>query len=196
MVGTVTLVLGIDPGTSGALAVYDTTTRRLVGPVQDVPIWYQSVGKRKRKRIDALAIADMFDTYELMGVGLIVIEAVGGRGGQSAVSGFAFGYTVGVLYMAGVYSGIIMDSVPPQLWKQILNVPGKSKADDSAILARADELFPDDRAQFRGPGGGKRIDRCEAAMIAKFGGDHMLPTLNPLPDVELRLARASMDTGA
>lgn len=191
-----TLVLGIDPGSQGAFAVYDTTTRRLVGPVVDTPVWYQTVGKRKRPRIDAMAIADMFDTYDLMGVSLVVMEAVGGRTGQSASAGFAFGYGVGITYMSAFYSGIVIETVPPQTWKQVLNVPGKSKADDSAILARADELFPDDRAAFKGPKGGKKLDRAEAAMIAKYGGDHILMTLDPKADVENRLAYANADTGA
>ena len=191
-----TLVLGIDPGTSGALAVYDTQTRALVGEVYDMPIWYQTVGKRKRKRVDALAIADLMDEFEVMGCELIVMEAVGGRGGESGSAAFAFGYGVGILYMAAFYSGIVLETVPPQTWKQILNVPGKSKADDSAIMARANELFPKDRDKFKGPRGGTKLDRAEAAMIAKFGGDVILDTLNPQKDVELRIAYANADTGA
>ncbi len=191
-----TLVLGIDPGASGALAVYDTETRSLVGDVVDIPIWHQTVGKRKRKRIDPLAIADLFDTYELMGVELCVMEAVGGRKSQNAAHAFTFGYGVGVLYMAAFYSAVVIETVPPQTWKQLLRVPGKARADDSAILARADELFPNDRHQFRGERGGKRIDRAEAAMIAKFGGDHILSTMQPKPDVEARLANRLADTGA
>lgn len=191
-----TLILGIDPGTKGAFAVYDTTTRRLVGEVQDVPIWYQTVGKRKRPRIDALAVADMMDTYELMGVELIVLESVAGRGGQSAVAGFAFGYTVGVIYMACMYTGIAVDHVPPQTWKALMNVPGKGKADDSAIMIRADEMFPEDRNQFRGMRGGKRVDRAEAAMIAKYGGDMVLPGLKAQSDMDVRAAYRNVDTGA
>ena len=191
-----TLVLGIDPGSSGAMAVYDTQSRSLVGKVYDMPIWWQTVGKRKRKRIDAMAIADLMDEFEVMGVELIVMEAVGGRGGESGSGSFAFGYGVGVLYMAAFYSGIVIESVPPQTWKQILNVPGKSKADDSAIIARANELFPNDRDKFKGPKGGKKLDRAEAAMIAKFGGDVILDTLNPQKDVELRIAYANAATGA
>lgn len=191
-----TLVLGIDPGSSGAFAVYDTQSRSLVGEVYDTPIWYQTVGKRKRKRVDALAIADLFDEFEVMGVELVVMEAVGGRKAQNAAHAFTFGYGVGIIYMAAFYSGIVIETVPPQTWKQVLQVPGKSKADDSAIMARADELFPKDRAKFRGVKGGKRIDRAEAAMIAKFGGDVILQTLDPNADVELRLAYANADTGA
>ncbi len=191
-----TLVLGIDPGSSGAFAVYDTESRALVGEVYDTPVWYQTVGKRKRKRVDALAIADMFDEFEVMGVELVVMEAVGGRKAQNVAHAFTFGYGVGIIYMAAFYSGIVIETVPPQTWKQVLQVPGKSKADDSAIMARADELFPQDRAKFRGVRGGKNIDRAEAAMIAKFGGDTILQTLNPKADVELRLAYANADTGA
>jgi len=33
-------------------------------------------------------------------------------------------------------------------------------------------------------------------MIAKFGGDVILDTLNPQKDVELRIAYANADTGA
>jgi hypothetical protein len=191
-----TLVLGIDPGSSGAFAVYDTDTRALVGDVHDVPVWFQTVGKRKRKRVDALAIADLLDEFEVMGVELIVMEAVGGRKAQNAAHAFTFGYGVGIIYMACFYSGIVIETVPPQTWKQVLSVPGKSKADDSAIMARADELFPHDRQKFRGERGGKRIDRAEAAMIAKFGGDTILATLDPGADVEMRLAYANADTGA
>lgn len=189
-----TLVLGIDPGTSGAFAVYDTVSRGLVGPVYDTPIWWQTVGKRKRKRVDALAIADLFDEFELMGVELVCMEAVGGRKAQNAAHAFTFGYGVGIIYMAAFYSGIVIETVPPQTWKQLLNVPGKSKADDSAIMARADELFPNDRDKFRGERGGKRVDRAEAAMIAKFGGDKVLPTFNPKSSIA-ELYKAA-DTGA
>ena len=133
-----TLILGVDPGAGGAFAVYDSDTRKLLG-IDDMPIWYQAVGKRKRKRVDALALADMFDLYEIMGVELVVMEAVGGRTGQSASAGFVFGYGVGLIYMAALYSRIVIETVPPGTWKKVMNVPGKSKADDSAIIARADE---------------------------------------------------------
>lgn len=189
-----TLVLGIDPGSGGAFAVYDTQTRSLVGPIKDVPIWYQQVGKRRRPRIDALGVADLLETYELMGVGFIIMEAVGGHRGQNTAHAFTFGYGVGIVYMACFYSGIPFDTVPPQTWKQVLRVPGKSKADDTAIIARADELLPDSRRLWRGPKGGRLVDRAEAAMIAKYGGDEALSSLSPSEKIRERLKQA--DTGA
>lgn len=189
------LILGVDPGANGAFAVYNTDTRRIVS-IDDMPSWFQSVGKKKRKRVDALALADMFDTYELMGVELVVMEAVGGRPGQSASAGFVFGYGVGLIYMAALYSRIVIETVPPSTWKKLLNVPGKAQGGDDDIMNRADELFPQDRHLFRGDRGGKKIDRAEAAMMAKFGADHVWHTLGQTNDVELRLAYQRADTGA
>ncbi len=189
-----TVILGIDPGAHGALALYDTTTLRLASPVQDMPTWFQQIGKTKRLRIDAIAIADLFEMYPLLGVELIVMEAVGGYGKQPGSAGFVFGYGVGMIYMAAVYSRIPIETVPPAIWKKQMNVPGKAKADDTAILARANELFPVDRDQFKGVRGGPKIDRAEAAMIAKYGGDYLYPHLKPGVDAET--AARNADTGA
>lgn len=187
-------VLGIDPGSKGAFAVYDNDTRDLVHDVLDMPVWYQVVGKRKRPRLDGVAIAEMFELFDLLSIELIVIEAVGGRPRESPTHAFTFGYGVGMLYMAAIYSGHPLETVPPAAWKQTLKVPGKGKADDTAILARADELFPERRDQFRGPRDGAKVDRAEAAMIAKYGGDFILREgLSTAPLAELY---RSADTGA
>lgn len=190
-----TLILGVDPGASGAFAVYDNIAQRIIS-IEDMPVWYQTVGKKKRKRVDALALADMFDTYEMMGVELVVMEAVGGRPRQSASAAFVFGYGVGLIYMAALYSKIVIETVPPAAWKKLLNVPGKQNGSDDDILARADELFPHDRHLWRGERGGKKVDRAEASMLARFGADHVWHTLGQFNDAELRLAYQNADTGA
>lgn len=190
-----TLILGVDPGASGAFAIYDTESRRIVS-MEDMPVWYQTIGKRKRKRVDGLALADQFETYAMMGVELVVMEAVGGRPRQSASAAFVFGYGIGLIYMAALYSKIVIETVPPAAWKKLMNVPGKQNGSDDDILARADELFPEDRALFRGDRGGKKIDRAEAAMMAKFGAEHVWHTIGQFTDSELRLAYQNADTGA
>lgn len=189
------LVLGIDPGGDGAFALYNSITRTVVGEIRDMPLWFQTVGRRKRKRVDALAIRSLFETYKLMGVDLVVMEAVGGRTGQGAAAGFAFGYGVGMIYMAVMYAGIPLDTVQPATWKAHLKVPGKAAADDSAIYLRACELLPDAQSQFLGPKGGKKIDRAEAALIAKFGGDVVLNNFGNVKDLELEITYRNADTG-
>lgn len=184
-----TLVLGIDPGASGAMAVYDTEAKRLVSVI-DMPTWTMTVGKRKRNRIDSIALAEEFDTFCMMGVELLVIEAVGGRPRQSASAGFVFGYGVGLIMMASMYSKITIETVPPLKWKKMMGVPGKSaKGADDDIMGRASQLFPHDYSKFRTERGGKRVDRAEAAMLAKFGGDFVLRTMtNERSDAEFKMA--------
>lgn len=197
-------IAGIDPGSNGAVAIYCTETKRIIG-VHDLPFWYMTVGKAKRKRVDPVALMELFDLILMLGVELVVLEAVGGRPKQSASSGFVFGYTVGLIYMACMYNKLMVETVPPQRWKKLLNVPGKQggktpadkKKAEGEIVQRATELFPHDRSFFRGPNGGFKMDRADAAMLAKFGGDYVVPTLEPAQgDVEMALAYRKADTGA
>lgn len=182
-----TLILGIDPGANGAFVLYETDTRSIVDH-QSMPVWYQQVGKTKRKRVDAIALAEMFETYQMLSVDLIVMEAVGGYGKQPGSAGFVFGFSVGLVYMCTVYSQIPIETVAPHTWKAFMRVPGKMKADDSAIIQRANELFPAYRSVFTGPRGGNRVDVAEAAMLAMFGGDHILRSGATTKDVAGELA--------
>lgn len=193
------LVVGIDPGHSGAFATYDSDTQRLVG-IQDMPTWFQVVGKKKRPRIDALALAEMFDTFELIGVRMVVIEAVGGRPAQSASAAYVFGYGVGLIYMCSIMTRVPIETTPPTTWKKLMNIQGKGKADDSAIMQRANELFPDDRHMFHKEGSRANtkpsVDRAEAAMLAKFGGDNLLRRVKDHEDVENKLTYRNAETQA
>lgn len=209
-----TLVMGIDPGNNGALCTVDSLTGAIVS-MENMPAWFMAVGKSKsRKRIDAVALADTMNyAKHVLGVELVVIEAVGGRPGQGASAGFTFGYGVGLLYMACIIERLPIETVPPATWKKLMRLPGKArkkkdstepevsaKDADAAIIQRADELFPDDRNLWRGPRGGFLMDRAEAALLAKFGCDHVLRTVGTSvrygTDAETRLAYRNADTGA
>jgi len=189
-----TLVLGVDPGNSGAFATYDSVSKRVVD-VQDMPVWYQVIGKKKRPRLDTVALADMFEVYEMMGVELMVLEAVGGRPQQGAGAAFVFGYGVGCIYATATIFRIPVETVPPASWKALMRVPGKGLADDTAIMQRANEMFPLDRDMFTGPKGGKMVDRAEAAMLARFGAEHVLQ-IKGARDIQNLLTYRNADTGA
>lgn len=189
-----TFIAGIDPGTSGAVAVYSTESKGIVS-MEDLPTWFETVGKKKRKRIDRIALMDMFEGLQMLGVELVVIEAVAARPRQSGM--FAFGYGVGLLHMSVMYSKIMLETVPPSNWKKLLNVKGKSQGGDDDIIQRADELFPHDRHHWRGPKNGLLVDRAEAAMLAKFGGDHVWPSMQPVTtDDQLKQMYYKAETGA
>lgn len=198
------LVAGIDPGTNGALAIYDTNTRGLLSVV-DLPTWNQTVGKKKRKRIDVVGLMELYDELHMLGVELIVIEAVGGRPRQSASAAFVFGYVVGLLMAMAMDRGLMVETVPPQNWKKIMRVPGKAGGKDKtnaekklaqeAIVQRANEMFPADRDMFKTERGAMRMDRAEAAMLAKFGGDYVMERQQG-GDIELKMVYRNAETGA
>lgn len=176
------VVIGIDPGVSGAIALYDTSTQKIVA-IYDIPNWNVVVAKKKRKRVDIVQLRQAFGFIKAFNPALVVIEAVGGRPGQSASAGYVFGYTVGLLSMACMYEKLYVETIPPTVWKKVLKVEGKKgkmkKVADTSIVNRAEQLFVSQEGLFRNARGTLLVDRAEAAMLAKFGGDYVLPTLSP-----------------
>ena len=200
-------VIGVDPGGSGALAHYDITNNTL--DVEDIPTWNMAVGQKVRKRIDGVGLLEYFEMKKMMGVQLVMIEAVGGRPKQSASSGYVFGFGVGLIYMACIATRLPIETVPPQTWKKMMRVPGKGKRaaakegrtlkqTEGMIVQRADELFPSYSSLWRGPRGGYRLDRAEAAILARYAGDYALRSTNAIriQDAEWQMVYRGADTGA
>lgn len=193
-------VVGIDPGNSGALAVYDPHAK-LITEVIDMPVFYMTVNNKKRKRVDAVGIITWLEMQKMLGAELVLIEAIGGRPKQGASAAFVLGYGVGLIYMACVALRLPIETVPPQVWKKMMRVPGKKDAEgkkqaeyNGMIVNRADELMPDCRDLFRGPKGGLLVDRAEACLLAKYAGDHALrlPT-RPFLAVDTEMAYKYVD---
>ena len=169
-------VLGIDPGGSGALALYSLPVRgkgdALFVPATleawDMPVNEITVGGSKRKRIDVAGVNELLDEICLLGdPDRIVIEQVGGMPGQA--SGFAFGFGVGALHAVLIMRKLVFETVTPTKWKKEVKAP----KDKKEAVARAEELFPSHRALFRDTTktakGALRPDRAEAALLAFYG---------------------------
>ena len=170
-------VIGVDPGLGGALAYYDKALDYL--DIVDMPAYMTTISKKKRKRIDAVDLLRYFEEKALSSVDLVVIEAVGGRPKQSASAGFVFGYTVGLIMMAAITTRIPIQTVDSAVWKRMMKVRGGKFADENAIMERADDWMPRHRDKWRGPQGGRRLDRAEAAMIAYYGETYCLDRGRP-----------------
>lgn len=191
-----TYVIGIDPGLSGALASYndyggDTPHIEII----DMPVYEMQVGKTKRARLDAPAIRDYFEMAKLLGCELALFEGVGGRPRQSAPAAFVFGYSTGQLYQQCVASRIPVETVNAGSWKATLKVTGKkSNNSGDEIVKRADELLPMHSHLWRGPQGGLKIDRAEAAMLALYAARYAVKAIRP--DADVRIAYRYKDLGA
>lgn len=193
-------VIGVDPGSDGALAVYDYAAQKIIH-IQDMPIFNMTINKKTRKRIDGVGVLEFLATWQMAGCKLVMIEAVGGRPRQGASAAFVFGYGLGIIYQSCVALRLPIETVAPSVWKRLMRVPGKAEKGDKKtkefngmIVNRADELMPEARdlfrsAKMRNGQYALKVDRAEAAMLAKYCGDYQLriPT-RPFLAVDTALA--------
>ena len=151
------MILGIDPGLSGAIAFYDTSNESVV--VIDMPtIEVTRNGKNKREVSPAL-IADA-----VAGKGIVqaFVERVSAMPGQGVSSMFSFGRSVGVIEGVLAAYEIPVTLVTPQAWMKAMGV----RAGKDGSRERAMQLFP----QYADLFSRKKDDgRSDAVLIAKYG---------------------------
>lgn len=139
----VTLIVGIDPGLTGALALLEDGELVLC---QDVPTAEVETRSTKRRHRDYV-VASMVDLLATLDPArsMVVIERVGampsmvdGRPRNSSVANFRLGVGLGI--WQGIAAGLRLPVswVYPQTWRRGLAVPpGKDGS-----LVRARELYP------------------------------------------------------
>lgn len=133
------IVLGIDPGKTGALCAMEDG--RIVELI-DMP--------------DEHGLRAYFGPYGRYS-DKVFVEKVGGLPGQSAPRAFGFGFHCGL-----IHAWAMPNYVTPQRWKADLVVP----RDKKLAQARATELMP---AQAHRWPLAKHHGRAEAALIALWG---------------------------
>ena len=150
------IVVGIDPGLGGAIALYDRIAEELVS-VEDMPT-FETV--RGRRLVDAYALAGMLRQTTPQ---LVVVELVASRPKQGVASSFNFGVSAGKV--EGVCAGLMfpISYVTPMSWKKSVGIPAGS--DKQVSRARASQLFGNDKFWPLK----KHDGRAEAALLAKYG---------------------------
>lgn len=155
------IALGVDPGLSGALAVFDDEARTL--EVFDTPTLTLARNGKNKREVDHYALARIID--DLTGRhrdAHAFVEQVGAMPEQGVSSVFAFGKSYGVIIGVLAAHFVPITFVNPRVWKRALKVPA---AKDGA-RAMASALFP------RHSGLWARVKddgRAEASMIALHG---------------------------
>jgi hypothetical protein len=155
MTGAAQMILGIDPGKTGALALYDQPSGAL--EVVDVPL----LDIRGKGVVDHYALARFIDLWA-PSIKTVWLELVGTRPGEGAVGAFDFGRTYGMLLGVCAASFLPIELVTPAKWKAALQVKGDkdvSRQRASALLPRHAGLWPLK----------KHDGRAEAALIAYYG---------------------------
>lgn len=148
------ILCGIDPGLSGALAIFNPIKGTLV--LIDMPTVEVAVGKSKKRRLSEPMLAELLRPH---GVEHAALEQVGAMPGQGVSSMFQFGLSYGAI--RGVLAGLRIPTtnVTPQKWQRDLKVT-KGKEGNRQ---RAAELFPAYAASFSRV---KDDGRADAALLA------------------------------
>jgi Holliday junction resolvasome RuvABC endonuclease subunit len=137
------IVLGIDPGASGGLALLRQDGGGGIHvldcvkvPPSDVDLWRW--------------FADLSDSHY---ADLAVLEKVHAMPGQGVSSTFRFGQSYGSLRMAVIAAGIPLEEVTPRKWQPavgVSSVKGEAKTQHkNRLKARAQELYRGRRSHTR-----------------------------------------------
>ena len=155
-----TWVLGIDPGVTGAFAVFrpDGTLHEVL----DMPIIQVKVGDTMRPRVCAVGVRMLIRNTPVCSVAYL--ERVGPS--SSAAGSFTFGRSVGVVEGVLASYGTPVVLVSPQKWQPHFGIKGKDKLMSRAMAAR---LFPEHKSLFARVKDDGRSDSC---LIGLYGIQH------------------------
>lgn len=148
-------VIGIDPGLTGALALYDPLSGSL--DVADMPV--HRIGSKTV--VDHYGLARIVDDWGRT-TPHCWIEFVSSSPQMGVASAFKFGETVGVIRGVCAASFLPIETVTPPTWRKAMGVKG----DKDESRARACALFPKHSGLFSRK---KDDGRAEAVLIAAYG---------------------------
>lgn len=153
------MIIGIDPGSSGAIVAMDEDCRNVFG-YMNMPV----VKVGTKSRVNGAAVAAFLRVHMAGRICHAYLEQVGAMPGQGVSSMFTFGHAAGVVEGILQGLGIPYTLVTPQAWKKRAGLIGQDK---DAARSRAIQLYPDLRVLDL-KGKGQAV--ADAILIAKFGG--------------------------
>lgn len=154
-------ILGIDPGTTGAIALLDHGN--VFEVAVDVPTMQRGISSKKQA-INAAELARIVRELRPDVACVELVQAMPPRGnssGMGAASAFNFGESAGVIRGVLAALGIETHYVTPQSWKTRAGLKGSDKEASRALAIR---LWPHAPLGLK-----KHAGRAEALLIARYG---------------------------
>jgi len=153
------IVIGIDPGVTGAWAAYERGSLRFV---QDLPVL--------DGRIDGAALYETLGRFE--GDVIVYLENTQPMPKNGSIASYSLGLNTGIII--GVVQSLRhpLVRVRPQEWKKKMSV---TKLDKNGIRGIVREIYPQWADSF------KRVmdhNRAEAVLIGRYGVTHQLQEAN------------------
>lgn len=154
-------ILGVDPGLSGALALYNPHDGELI--TIDMPTL--AAGTGSKRVLDEVHLARTVDVWAA-NIHMCFLEKVHAMPKQGVTSSFNFGMGYGIVKGIIAANMVPVTLVPPRTWKSATKTP----ASKDAARARASQIFP----RFSDQWPLKKHDgRAEAALIAYYGASQL-----------------------
>jgi crossover junction endodeoxyribonuclease RuvC len=154
-----TLVLGVDPGIHGGLALVEINDGAAPALLEAIDI--PTVGVKAKERIDVLALRTWVMARQPQHA---FIERTQAMPKQGSSSGFKYGRATGAIEAVIACCEVPITVVEPAVWKKAHHLRG---GDKEGARQRALELFPSAHALLARK---KDHGRAEAALIALHGG--------------------------
>ena len=158
------IILGIDPGVSGAISVMEN---KKVIEVFDMPTMID--GKKNKRQINGSQVTNIIKERLKDGKDIIVVvEHVNAMPGQGVTSMFNFGQSFGVI--KGICSALALPIyfVRPTKWKKHFNL---IKTNKDASRTKVIQTYPEISSQLSKK---KDSNKADAILIARYFNDTQL----------------------
>lgn len=157
------MIIGVDPGLTGAIAALDDHGRVLA--LEDMPTTPKRVGKGSE--VNGYLLAEIFHALAAHhGKGRVWLEAVSAMPKQGVTSVWSFGMSVGMVRGVVAALGFPLELVRPQEWKKFHGILRKEKdASRTLAISKHPELARDLAHK-------KDHGRADALLIAEYGLRH------------------------
>ena len=158
------IIIGIDPGISGAISVLEN---KKILEVYDTPTMID--GKKNKRQINSAQVTNIIkerlkDGKEV----IVVVEHVNAMPGQGVTSMFNFGQSFGVIKGICAALGLPIYFVRPSKWKKHFNL---IKTNKDASRTKVIEAYPEISSKLHRK---KDSNRADAILIALYFNDTQL----------------------
>ena len=152
------LVIGIDPGLSGAIAVLEE--KRVLG-IFDMPVMAE--GKKNKRQLNSAQLVNVIKANINQNEEIsVVVEQVNAMPGQGVTSMFNFGQTFGAIKGVCAALKLPIYFVRPSKWKKHFELINSSK--DSS-RTKVIEMYPTLSDQLSKK---KDVNKSDAILIARY----------------------------
>lgn len=161
------MIVGIDPGLSGAIALLNPITRAV--DLFDMPLVASKGGK---PITDIHNLARLLSPMGTTGPDIAILEQVHAMPKQGVTSTFRFGQNYGAIQMALAGHGYFVHDVTPNAWKKYFRL----NSDGDASRGLAIQRFPEMAGALKRV---KDHNRAEAILLALYGLESIYPAYKP-----------------